>query len=67
MPSAISQKLLEKRLAYDLAGRIMTQTLPGTCTIGYSYNANVTNIMPPGMRSTWLMVCARDLKPILKR
>ena len=68
--SSIQDPLLRTvGLAYDLAGRITTQTLPDTCTIGYSYNANgnVTNIMPPGMRSTWLMVGARDLKPILKR
>ena len=36
--------------AYDLAGRITTQTLPDTRTIGYSYdaNGNVTGITPPG-------------------
>lgn len=36
--------------AYDLAGRITTQTLPDTRTIGYAYdpNGNVTGITPPG-------------------
>lgn len=36
--------------AYDLAGRITTQTLPDTRTIGYAYdgNGNVTSITPPG-------------------
>ena len=36
--------------AYDLAGRITTQTLPDTRTIGYSYdaNGNVTSITPSG-------------------
>ncbi len=36
--------------AYDLAGRITTQTLPDTRQIGYAYdaNGNVTAITPPG-------------------
>jgi YD repeat-containing protein len=36
--------------AYDLVGRITTQTLPDLRTIGYAYdgNGNVTSIMPPG-------------------
>lgn len=50
MPSAISHTLSANRFAYDLAGRITTQTLPDTRVIGYAYdgNGNVTSITPPG-------------------
>jgi len=55
-------------LAYDLAGRITTQTLPDTRTIGYAYdaNGNITGITPSDMRSTLLKVGARYLNTILK-
>src|SRR5207245_9333625 len=39
--------------AYDVAGRITTQTLPDLRQIGYGYdaNGNVTSITPPGRSS----------------
>ena len=41
--------MLPLALAFDLAGRIMTQILPDTRQIGYAYysNGNVTSITPP--------------------
>lgn len=55
-------------LAYNLAFRISTPTLPDTRTVAYRYdaNGNVTGITPPGMRSTLLKVGARYLNTILK-